>query len=108
VSISIAYAPGADVYVGKIIVPLGAKIGEGLTIVSDQQRGTPLAYSRCENDGCYTEGPLDRKLVERLAGAKSAGFVMAIYPGGKVTLPLSLRGFSDAAAAMKALAIQKS
>jgi hypothetical protein len=33
---------------------------------------------------------------------------MAIYPGGKVTLPLSLRGFSDAAAAMKALAIQKS
>ncbi len=107
VSISIAYAPGSNLYVAKFVVPLGAKLQDGLTVTSDKNAGAPLAYSRCENDGCTSEGPLDGKLVERLAHAKTAGIVMTMYSGGKATLPLSLRGFSEALAAMKALSIQK-
>jgi invasion protein IalB len=107
VSVSIAYVPGSNLYVAKFVVPLGAMLQDGLTVMSDKIAGTPLAFSRCENDGCYTEGPLDSKIVERLARAKTAGIVMAMYSGGKATLPLSLRGFPEALAAMKALSIQK-
>lgn len=107
VSLSIAYAPGANAYVAKIIVPLGATIPDGLTLVTDKRSSKPLAYSRCEQDGCYLEGPLDRALVDRLLAAKAASIVMTTYGGPKVVLPVSLNGISDAIAAMRAQSIQR-
>ena len=107
VGTSIAYAPSLNSYVTKIVVPLGVQIAAGVTIGSDAYKSGALAFSRCENDGCYIEGPLDATLVEKLISGKSASMTVTSSSGSHVTLPLSLRGFSDAAAAMKVLAIQK-
>ena len=107
VSTSIAYAPGLNGYVAKIVVPLGIKIAAGATITSDAYKSGTLAFTRCENDGCYIEGPLDTALIEKLNGGKTASIVVTLLTGRHVPLPVSLKGFSDAAAAMKTLAIQK-
>jgi len=108
VSTSIAYAPSLDSYMAKIIVPLGVQIAAGVTITSDKYKSGALVFARCENDGCYIDGPLDTVLVEKLTNGKSANIIVTLLSGRHVALPLSLRGFSDATAAMKALAIQKS
>ena len=106
-SVSIAYAPSAKAFVAKFVVPLGAKLQEGLIVISDKRASAPLVYSRCENNGCYAEGPLDSRLIDKLDGAKTASIVIALYSGGKLNLPLSLRGFPDAINAMRALAPEK-
>ena len=107
ISTSIAYAPELNRYLAKIIVPLGVKIAAGISITSDKYKSRALTITRCENDGCYVEDQLDAALVEKLTGGKTAGAVVTLLSGSHVTLPLSLRGFSDAAAEMKDLAIQK-
>jgi invasion protein IalB len=107
VSTSIAYAPGVNRYLAKIIVPLGVKISAGIAITSDKYKSTALEITRCENDGCYVEAPLDAVLVEKLAAGKSAGIVVTLLSGGHASLPLSLRGFPDAVAEMKDLAAKK-
>lgn len=107
VSISIAYAPTTSSYVAKIIVPLGTSIPDGLTVVTDKRVSKPLAYSRCEQDGCYLEGPMEQTVIERLAAAKSASFTMATFRGPKVVLPVSLNGISEALNAMKAQSMQR-
>ena len=108
VSTSIAYAPSLSGYVAKIVVPLGVQIAAGVTVTSDKYKSRALEYARCENDGCYVEGPLDTALIGKLTNGKSADITITSPSGSYVALPLSLRGFSDAAAAMKALAIQRS
>lgn len=107
VSTSIAYAPSLNGYMAKIIIPLGVRIAGGVTITADKYKSAALAINRCEDDGCYIEGTLDTVLVEKLIAGKSAGIVVALTTGGHATLPLSLRGFSGAMAAMKELAIEK-
>jgi invasion protein IalB len=108
VSTSIAYAPSLNGYVAKIVVPLGVQIAAGVTVTSDKYRSKALEYARCENDGCYIEGPVDTVLVEKLTDGKSAGITITLPSGRPAALPLSLRGFAEAAAAMKALAMKKS
>ncbi len=108
VSTSIAYAPSLNGYVAKVVVPLGVQIAAGATVTADKYKSGTLVFARCENDGCYIEGPLDTALVEKLIGGKSASITVTSLSGSHVALPLSLRGFSDAAVAMKALSMQKS
>ena len=108
VSTSIAYVPSSSRYVAKIIVPLGVQIAAGITVTSDKYNSKALAITRCENDGCYVEDLLDPVLVGKLIDGKSGSVVVALTTGRHVALPLSMRGFSDAAAEMKDLAIQKS
>ncbi|MGA7712523.1 MAG: invasion associated locus B family protein [Rhizomicrobium sp.] len=107
VSVSIAYAPSLNRYVAKLVVPLGVQITAGSTIAADTYKSGTLAFDRCENDGCYIEGPISTALIEKLVVARSAGITVTSPSGSRVALPLSLRGFADAANAMKALAIQK-
>lgn len=107
VSVSIAYAPGANIYAAKIIVPLEVKLDAGVVVTADKFTSAEMAYTRCENDGCYMEDRLDLALVENLTRGKSGSIIVASVPGGRVVLPLSLRGFSDGLGAMKALAIEK-
>lgn len=107
VSTSIAYAPSLNGYVAKIVVPLGVQIAAGVTVTADKYRSKALEYAHCENDGCYIEGPVDAVLVEKLINGKAAGVTVTLLSGRPAALPLSLRGFAEAAAAMKSLAIQK-
>ena len=53
------------------------------------------------------EDRLDSALIENLTKGKSASIIVRSVPGGRVILPLSLRGFSDGLSAMKSLAIEK-
>jgi invasion protein IalB len=108
ISTSIAYVPSTGRYVAKIIVPLGVKIAAGIAVTSDKYKSKALAISRCENDGCYVEEQLDAVLVGKLIDGKTGSIVVALTSGRPVALPLSMRGFSDAVAEMKDLAIQKS
>ena len=106
-SVSIAYVPSMKGYFAKIIVPLGVEIAAGATIATETYRSNALAFVRCEDNGCYIEDSLNPMLVEKLMHAKSASVTITSYSGRGVALPLSMRGFSDAAAAMNALALRQ-
>ena len=107
VSTSIAYVPSQNGYMGKIIIPLGVEVAGGITINVDKYKSAVLAITRCEDDGCYIEVPLDAVLIEKLTAGKTAGIAVTLTTGGHATLPLSLRGFSGALAEMKQLAVEK-
>lgn len=107
VSISIAYAPSTNFYAAKIIVPLEVRLDAGVVVTADKYTSATLAYTRCEADGCYMEDRIDTALIKNLDGAKLGSIMVKSVPGGRVILPLSLRGFSDALGAMKSLAIEK-
>ncbi len=107
VSISIAYAPSTNFYAAKIIVPLEVRLDAGVLVTADKFTSAAMAYTRCEDDGCYMEDRVDTALIKNLNGAKSGSIIVKSVPGGRVILPLSLRGFSDALSAMKSLAIEK-
>jgi len=108
VSTSIAYAPGVNGYVTKIIIPLGVQLDGGVAISADGYKSAALAITRCEDDGCYVEGQLPVAVLDKLLAGKSASIVVTLTTGGHATLPLSLHGFSGALAAMKELAVEKS
>jgi invasion protein IalB len=107
VSVSIAYAPSTNFYAAKIIVPLEVRLDAGVVVTADKFTSAAMAYTRCEADGCYMEDRIDAALIKNLDGAKSGSIMVKSVPGGRVILPLSLRGFSDALSAMKSLAIEK-
>jgi invasion protein IalB len=101
-SVSIAYAPKDDTYVGQIVVPFGVALENGLTIEAGKYSAKGLTFRRCSRDGCYVEGKLDPATVEALSvPIDKATLKIVSFEGRAIDLPLALKGFAAALAAMK-------
>jgi invasion protein IalB len=67
-----------------------------------------MPYLRCDSAGCYVQGAIQIGALDALGASRpEAKLSMASVDGRAVEMPLSLRGFSDARAAMESLAREK-
>ncbi|HVV65190.1 MAG TPA: invasion associated locus B family protein [Rhizomicrobium sp.] len=83
-----------------IKVPLTVLIPPGVGLQFGDDTKT-FAYSTCSPLGCFAFAPLDDKLLASFGSAKSVAVVVTVAQNGKsATLPLSLRGYSDAIRAL--------
>src|ERR1700761_6923454 len=94
---SIAYSPGADRHLVVIIVPLGVSIPRGLVVQTDSYTSPAMHYRMCSRDGCFVQMVVDNSMIESLAkSGPDAKFNIAGDDGKTYSLPLSLKGFSEA------------
>lgn len=102
--ISIAYVPSERGYAMQIVVPLGVVLASGLTIGTGEAALSNVKFTRCERDGCYVESALPAATVDGLAAATGmTNISLVAYPSNEaVNLPVSLNGFGDAIAKMRA------
>lgn len=97
VAVSIAYAPSADRHLVVISVPLGVSIPKGVTIQADNYTSPALHYRMCSRDGCFVQAVVDNGMIASLAkSGPQAKLNIAGDDGKTFSLPLSLKGFSEA------------
>ncbi len=97
VAVSIAYAPSADRHLVVIIVPLGISIPKGVTIQTDSYTSPVLKYRMCSREGCFVQMVADNAMISSLAkSGPQAKLNIAGDDGKTYSLPLSLKGFSEA------------
>jgi invasion protein IalB len=103
-SVSIAYIPQNDRYALQVVVPLGVAIGKGMTLNAGQKTLRGVRYNRCNREGCFVEVIIDAATVDALArlGAQTQIVVYPYRQTNEVKLPLSLKGFGEALARLKA------
>ena len=97
VAVSIAYSPAADRHLLVIIVPLGISIPKGVTIQTDSYTSPVLKYRMCSREGCFVQSVVDNAVVESMAkSGPQAKLNIGGDDGKTYSLPLSLKGFSEA------------
>lgn len=102
--ISIGFSPSTNAYAAQIIVPLGVSIAQGMTLASRDYRAANIPFNRCMRDGCYVEAQVDAEAIEALSANQTATITVIGWGDAHVfDLPLSLKGFADARAAMEKL-----
>lgn len=84
-----------------IRTPLPLSLPDGLVLTPDQTDPRNLAWFTCTATGCEARIPLDADLLAALRRQRRATVELTLVDGGKVRLPLSLRGFSAAFGALK-------
>ena len=106
--LSIAYSPREDSYVAQIVVPFGVALKSGVVLEAGTYSVPNLQYRRCSAVGCHIEGKLDNAVIQGLSTAGETGKIKVVsYGGQEIELPMSLKGFNEALAAMRTLARDK-
>jgi invasion protein IalB len=80
----------------RIQAPLGVLLPKGIGLEIDGQSIGFADFARCFADGCFTDVPLDDKLIEALSSGKTAIFKFFLTPEEGVGIPVDLEGFADA------------
>jgi len=107
-NVAVAYLPRVDRHALQITMPLGLSLGQGVKITASKFTSQAMPFQRCDGTGCAVQGNIEKGALDSLAESEPDARLDAAAVNGKaVSLPLSLRGFADARAAMEELARQK-
>jgi len=101
--------PGSQAIAGAtVVVPLGVLLANGLVIGIDGKKPKQYPYTFCNNVGCIARvGFTAIELQGLRKGTKgNLTFVMANNAKNPIAVPLSLKGFSSAYAALNKLLIE--
>ena len=91
-----------------LTLPLGLALepGIGLTLGTDPVRVFP--YRTCGQGGCIAVLDLDAKTIASMKSSKDAKILVAGLDGKPVAIPMSLKGYSDAAQAYRSSEAKRS
>lgn len=85
----------------RVFAPVGILLPPGLGLKIDDKDVGHAPFLRCQNFACYAQVTADDKLVDRLKTGKTAIFVIFQTEEAGIGIPISLKGFSEALAAVK-------
>lgn len=85
----------------RVFAPVGILLPPGLGLKIDEKDVGHAPFLRCQNFACYAQVVAEDKLVERLKTGKTAVFVIFQTEEAGIGIPISLKGFSEALAALK-------
>jgi invasion protein IalB len=98
VQLTVSAAPGGENLLG-IVVPLGVSVPDGVTLqTGDATRR--LAYTQCLPGGCIATLKLDATVIEKMKSTPEARLAVIDRRGQPVVMPVSLKGFAPAFAAL--------
>ena len=84
-----------------LTLPLGVYLPTGLLLQIDDGETLRIPVEICLPNGCHTRMTLDSALLKTLKGGKAAKLAFHGSQQQKITVPVSLAGFTAAFAALK-------
>jgi invasion protein IalB len=85
----------------RVFAPLGVLLPPGLGLKIDDKDVGHAPFLRCHTFACYAQVVVEDKLVEQLKAGKNAIFVIFQTEEAGIGIPISLKGFGPALAALK-------
>lgn len=85
----------------RVFAPVGILLPPGLGLKIDEKDVGHAPFLRCQNFACYAQVVAEDTLVERMSKGKTAVFVIFQTEEAGIGIPISLKGFSEALAALK-------
>ncbi len=99
--INVGYPPDAQIPRAVIAVPLVVDLQPGLTLQIDDGEAVVLPFEICNPGGCQVHVKLKRALLSQMQQGAGGKIVLQIPPQRKLTVPFSLKGFTEALAALR-------
>jgi invasion protein IalB len=98
----VTYAPGQELPLATVILPLGTDLRPGIEVAVDDGEAKRYPFAVCLPDGCQAHMPLD---AVQLAALKKGVAGSVTYRGGPDRrvdrIPFSLKGFTAAVDALR-------
>ena len=99
--INVGYPPDGQIPRAVIAVPLVVDLPPGLTLQIDGGESVVLPFEICNPGGCQVHVELKRALLLQMQQGVGGKVVLQIPPERKLTVPFSLKGFTEALAALR-------
>jgi invasion protein IalB len=78
------------------MLPLGSALPPGALVKVDDKEPVKLAYTTCDQAGCYAEAQIDPALVTTMKSGKQIAYLGIDVTGRALSIPLPLEGFAKA------------
>ncbi len=85
----------------RVFAPLGVLLPPGLGLKIDDKDVGHAPFLRCHNFACYAQVVVEDTLVEQLKTGKTAIFIIFQTEEAGIGIPISLKGFPEALAALQ-------
>jgi invasion protein IalB len=78
------------------MLPLGSALPPGALVKVDDKEPIKLAYTTCDQAGCYAEANVEPALVDQMKSGKQIAYLGIDVTGRALSIPLPLEGFKKA------------
>ncbi len=78
------------------MLPLGSALPPGALVKVDDKEPVKLAYTTCDQAGCYAEASIEPALVATMKTGKQIAYLGIDVTGRALSIPLPLEGFAKA------------
>lgn len=78
------------------MLPLGSALPPGALVKVDDKEPVKLAYTTCDQAGCYAEASIDPALINTMKTGKQIAYLGIDVTGRALSIPLPLEGFAKA------------
>ena len=78
------------------MLPLGSALPPGALVKVDDKEPVKLAYTTCDQAGCYAAASIDPALVATMKTGKQIAYLGIDVTGRALSIPLPLEGFAKA------------
>src|SRR5215469_6230803 len=78
------------------MLPLGSALPAGALVKIDDKEPIKLAYTTCDQAGCYAEAAIEHALVDQMKTGKQIAYLGIDVTGRALSIPLPLEGFAKA------------
>ncbi|MBX9926245.1 MAG: invasion associated locus B family protein [Hyphomicrobiaceae bacterium] len=85
----------------RVFAPVGILLPPGLGLKIDEKDVGHAPFLRCQNFACYAQVVAEDTLIDRMKTGKTAVFVIFQTEEAGIGIPISLKGFSEALAALR-------
>lgn len=94
--IAVGHGAEENAAVAILIAPLGVALAEGMSIRIDGGWPAEFDYVNCTADGCRVRAPLDEGMLSAMQSGVEMRVIVAELSGRRVSIPVSLDGFTAA------------
>ncbi len=78
------------------MLPLGSALPPGALVKIDDKEPIKLAYTTCDQAGCYAEAQIEPALIDQMKSGKQIAYLGIDVTGRALSIPLPLDGFAKA------------
>jgi invasion protein IalB len=78
------------------MLPLGSMLPPGALVKIDDKEPIKLAYTTCDQAGCYAEAAIEPVLIDQMKSGKQIAYLGIDVTGRALSIPLPLDGFAKA------------
>ncbi len=78
------------------MLPLGSALPPGALVKVDDKEPIKLAYTTCDQAGCYAEANIEPAVVDQMKTGKQIAYLGIDVTGRALSIPLPLEGFAKA------------